>query len=249
MVQPIQLNKRVSGAAGAPAALLTAEPAVNMVDNILYVGFGDDGGGNATSIVAIAGPGAYMDLTSGQTVNGIKVFSVPPTVPTPVGPTDAANKSYVDGIAGTGFTAGDGIDATQLAAMVIQADGTIARLADPAFTGSPTAPTASSGTNTTQLATTAFVAAAVADLIGAAPGTLDTLAEVAAALQNNPNQITDILTAQAGKLTASNNLSDVVDAAAARGNLGLGDMATQNASAVAITGGTIDNVVIDGGTF
>lgn len=42
---------------------------------------------------------------------------------------------------------------------------------------------------------------------------------------------------------------DDADAAAGRGTLGLGDMATQNASAVAITGGTIDGVVLDGGTF
>lgn len=39
-----------------------------------------------------------------------------------------------------------------------------APLADPAFTGTPTAPTAAAGTNTTQLATTAFVTTAVADL-------------------------------------------------------------------------------------
>ena len=37
-----------------------------------------------------------------------------------------------------------------------------APLASPAFTGTPTAPTAGSGTNTTQIATTAFVAAATA---------------------------------------------------------------------------------------
>lgn len=40
-------------------------------------------------------------------------------------------------------------------------NGTLALLASPAFTGTPTAPTASGGTNTTQLATTAFVTAAV----------------------------------------------------------------------------------------
>jgi len=38
---------------------------------------------------------------------------------------------------------------------------TKADLASPTFTGTPAAPTASSGTNTTQLATTAFVTAAV----------------------------------------------------------------------------------------
>ena len=43
-----------------------------------------------------------------------------------------------------------------------------ADLAGPTFTGVPAAPTATSGTNTTQLATTAFVAAAVPDISGKA---------------------------------------------------------------------------------
>ena len=44
-------------------------------------------------------------------------------------------------------------------------------------------------------------------------------------------------------------LSDLADAAAARTNLGLGSMSIQNASAVAITGGSVDGVTLDGGTF
>ena len=40
--------------------------------------------------------------------------------------------------------------------------------ASPTFTGTPAAPTAASGTNTTQIATTAFVAAAVPDISGKA---------------------------------------------------------------------------------
>lgn len=40
-----------------------------------------------------------------------------------------------------------------------------------------------------------------------------------------------------------------IDAATARATLGLGSMATQSASAVAITGGSIDGITIDGGTF
>jgi len=56
-----------------------------------------------------------------------------------------------------------------------------APLASPALTGVPTAPTAAPGTNTMQLANTAFVQAALAALIEAAPGALDTLNELAAA--------------------------------------------------------------------
>ena len=43
-----------------------------------------------------------------------------------------------------------------------------AGLASPTFTGTPAAPTAASGTNTTQIATTAFVTAAVPDISGKA---------------------------------------------------------------------------------
>lgn len=62
-----------------------------------------------------------------------------------------------------------------------------ANLASPAFTGAPTAPTPAAGTNTTQLANTAFVQAAIAALIASSPGALDTLNELAAALGNDPN--------------------------------------------------------------
>jgi len=62
-----------------------------------------------------------------------------------------------------------------------------APLASPAFTGTPTVPTPAAGNNTTQAASTAFVQAAIASLIASAPGALDTLNELAAALGNDPN--------------------------------------------------------------
>ena len=74
-----------------------------------------------------------------------------------------------------------------------------APLASPALTGTPTAPTASAGTNTTQLATTAFVKAAIEALIASAPGALDTLNELAAALGNDANFAATMTAALAGK--------------------------------------------------
>lgn len=75
-----------------------------------------------------------------------------------------------------------------------------APLASPAFTGTPTAPTAPAGTNSAQIATTAFVRAAIAALVGSSPAALDTLNELAAALGNDPNFATTMTNALAGKL-------------------------------------------------
>ena len=62
-----------------------------------------------------------------------------------------------------------------------------APLASPALTGVPTAPTAAAATDTTQIATTAFVRAEVAALVNSAGATLDTLGEIATALGNDAN--------------------------------------------------------------
>ena len=62
-----------------------------------------------------------------------------------------------------------------------------ANIAGPTFTGTPAAPTASAGTNTTQLATTAFVTTGIANIVDSAPGALNTLNELAAALGDDAN--------------------------------------------------------------
>lgn len=77
----------------------------------------------------------------------------------------------------------------QLAAHIAAADPhkQYAPKASPALTGTPTAPTATAGNNSTQLANTAFVQAALVAVIGGAPSTLDTLKEIATAINNDPN--------------------------------------------------------------
>ncbi|HEU4604057.1 MAG TPA: hypothetical protein VFS24_18930 [Steroidobacteraceae bacterium] len=74
-----------------------------------------------------------------------------------------------------------------------------APLDSPAFTGVPTAPTAAQGTNNTQLATTAYVRAAITALINSSPAALDTLQELAAALGNDANFATTVTNALAAK--------------------------------------------------
>lgn len=223
------------------------------------------------------------------------------------GPTTGANA----GPTFRALVAGDIPDLSATYLTTTAASSTYAPLASPALSGTPTAPTANAGTNSTQIATTAYVDGAVAAIIDTAPEALNTLNELAAALGDDANFATTISTSLGEKLVKASNLSDLTDASAARTNLGLaigtnvqaydaelaalagltsasdkvpyftgsgtaavadfttfgrslvddadaaagrstlelGSMATQAASNVAITGGTISGVTIDGGTF
>jgi hypothetical protein len=74
----IKIKRRAAvNAAGAPASLKSAELAFNenATDKNLYYGYGDDGSGNATSVIAIAGEGSFATLSTNQTITGNKVFS------------------------------------------------------------------------------------------------------------------------------------------------------------------------------
>jgi len=106
----------------------------------------------------------------------------------------ATELGYLDGVTSAIQTQIDSKLATSTAS------STYAPLASPALTGVPTAPTAAANTNTTQVATTAYVQNEISELIDAAPGALDTLNELAAALGDDANFSTTVTTALGTKL-------------------------------------------------
>lgn len=93
MTNTVRIKRRLTGAPGAPASLENAEPAFNEVDSTLYIGVGTGGaGGTATSVMAIGGPGAFVDKSTDQTIGGNKTFSNVPIVGTMTG-TDNSTKA------------------------------------------------------------------------------------------------------------------------------------------------------------
>ncbi|ELR6281766.1 phage tail protein [Escherichia coli] len=115
---------------------------------------------------------------------------------------------------------------------------------NPTFTGEPKAPTPAAGNNTTRIATTAFVQAAITALINGAPDTLDTLKEIAAAINNDPKFSTTINNALSGKQPLDETLTHLSgkDVAGLLAYLGLGEAAKRNV-------GTGDNQIPDMGAF
>ncbi|MEK9438306.1 phage tail protein [Escherichia coli] len=115
---------------------------------------------------------------------------------------------------------------------------------NPTFTGEPKAPTPPAGNNTTRIATTAFVQAAITALINGAPATLDTLKEIAAAINNDPKFSTTINNALSGKQPLDETLTHLSgkDVAGLLAYLGLGEAAKRNV-------GTGENQIPDMSAF
>ncbi|HAG8910839.1 TPA: phage tail protein [Escherichia coli] len=117
---------------------------------------------------------------------------------------------------------------------------------NPTFTGEPKAPTPAAGNNTTRIATTAFVQAAITALINGAPATLDTLKEIAAAINNDPKFSTTINNALSGKQPLDETLTHLSgkDVAGLLAYLHLEETVKQAAGAMqkSANGGDIQNV-------
>jgi hypothetical protein len=137
--------------------------------NALTIGTGLSGGSyNGSSAVTVAIDSTVATLTGSQTLTNKTLTS--PTMTAPVLGTPAsgnlANCTFPTLNQNTTGTAA-GLSATLAVASggtgvtTSTGSGSTVLSASPTFTGTPAAPTASAGTNTTQLATTAFVQTAV----------------------------------------------------------------------------------------
>jgi phage-related tail fiber protein len=92
----IRIKRRVTGAAGAPTGLKSAELAYNMADNTIYAGYGDDGSGNATAVKPIGGEGTFAKLDS-------PALTGTPTAPTPAGADNSTKLATTAFIKGLGY--------------------------------------------------------------------------------------------------------------------------------------------------
>lgn len=143
---------------------------------------GPAGGAVDDNVVVFDGTSGVLVKDSGVSIDDLAPLDSPAFTGIPTAPTAAPGTSTTQ-IATTAFVAGETDDAVDGPASatnnaIALFDGVsgklikdsavliseVALLASPAFTGTPTAPTAALGTDTTQIATTAFVQDAIDDL-------------------------------------------------------------------------------------
>jgi hypothetical protein len=269
-VTALRLRRRAAGGAvGAPATLMTAEPAYNMQDGVVYMGYGDNGSGVATSIKRIGADNFWQNVpdhggTAGKalvsTLSGMQWGDLPE------GALYTASGNGIE-LSGSAFS----LNFSEIATGLNLAT-TYAPINHTHGDADITALSATKLTGTIDVAR--LPAALFAPPIVASGG----IASLTSGQQNEIFPGTSVVTSDgrewryvSGSKTAEASYYEMADrtpewsviankptfATVATsgaysdltGRPTLGTMAAQNANAVAITGGTIDGVVIDGGTF
>ncbi len=223
--QVIRLKTRHSGDAGAPTALKPGEPAFNAVDGKLYIGIGDDGNGNAASVIVVASTALLSDSVTKSYVDSA-VADATPNVGTGLTLISGSNQiGLADDVALSGAptvpTPADNDDSVKIA----NTEFVMREI--------------------TQLYN---------KIVNASSAEYDTIKEVFTYAQENRDARELLNTATAAKCAKDQNLNDLADKVLARTNLGLKTLATQDAGSVNITGGTIGSDVVFqgavyGGTF
>ena len=140
-----------------------------------------------------------------------------------------------------------GVTATHVGLGNVTNESKATMFTNAALTGTPTAPTAATSTDSTQIATTAFVQDRLEEVIAAAPAALDTLNELAAAIGDDADFAGTVTTGLSEKLAKASNLSDLSNAGTARTNLGLGNVENTALSTYTGNGGALDNQYITNG--
>jgi hypothetical protein len=224
----------VSGTAGsatgnaATATALATGRTISLTGDVTGTSASFDGTGNASITAAIAtNTIVNADINASAAIDWTKLGISSTVSSTEIG--------YVDGVTSAIQTQIDSKLATATAA------STYAPLASPALTGVPTAPTAAANTNTTQVATTAYVQTEINDLIASAPGALDTLNELASALGNDASFSTTVTNNLATKLPLAGGTMSGAIAMGTNKITGVGD--PTNAQDV-VTKYYLDNVVL-----
>ena len=238
-----------TGNAATATKLATARD-IQIVGDVEASAVSFDGSGNATLTSAIATGAivnadvntsaqiAYGKLNLANSVTNADINASAAIDWSKIAPSATVSTTelgYLDGVTSAIQTQLDSKLATSTAA------STYAPLASPALTGVPTAPTAAANTNTTQVATTAYVQTEIADLIAAAPGALDTLDELAAALGDDANFATTVTNNLATKLPLAGG---TMSGAIAMGTNKITGMGNPTANQDAATKYYVDNVTV-----
>ena len=163
-------------------------------DNILsYI----DSSGNISGVSILASEIIFRDGTS----NNTKSFPFTSGISTNSALEAASGKLFsdIEGVSGA-------FDNTALRNELLGASGGLdlvkANLASPSFTGTPTAPYVSQGDSSSKIANTAFVVGEIANLVDSSPDALDTLNELAEAINDDANFASNITNSIATKASS-----------------------------------------------